>query len=256
VPSLTAPVSGQQQPPTPAGVAVGAVEVTGNRRVPAEEIVTAVGMQPGDTVMAAQLDQAIRRLLATGQFRDVQVFAVSDPANPAAPVTLRFQVDEHPLVAQIRFEGLENANGSVIRDTVGLRAGRPYSPAQAARAEAMTRQMLADKGYRVRSIEHRLEPLAAADGEVSLIFDVEEGQRVAIANIEFVGNEAYSANRLREEMNTKREGFWWFRPGTFDDDQLRDDMRGSIPAFYASNGYIDAVVTGDSRPLGSQYPWM
>jgi outer membrane protein insertion porin family len=214
--------------------------------VPAEEIVTAVGMQPGDTVMAAQLDQAIRRLLATGQFRDVQVFAVSDPANPAAPVTLRFQVDEHPLVAQIRFEGLENANGSVIRDTVGLRAGRPYSPAQAARAEAMTRQMLADKGFRVRSIEHRLEPLAAADGEVSLIFDVEEGQRVAIANIEFVGNEAYSANRLREEMNTKREGFWWFRPGTFDDDQLRDDMRGSIPAFYASNGYIDAVVTGDS----------
>lgn len=230
----------------PAGVALGAVEVTGNRRVPAEQILSVVDMQQGDTVMAAQLDEAIRRLMGTGQFRDVQVFAVSDPANPGAPVTLRFQVEEQPIVAQIRFQGLENVSGSLIRDTVGLRAGQPYQPSRAARAESMTRQLLAEKGFRVRSIEHRLEPLTAGSDEMSLVFDVEEGQRVAIADIEFVGNQAFSDSRLRDEMDTKAEGFWWFRTGTFDDDQLREDMRGSLPAFYASNGYIDAVVVSDS----------
>ncbi|MGH7448967.1 MAG: FtsQ-type POTRA domain-containing protein, partial [Longimicrobiales bacterium] len=122
--ALTGGAAAQQQ--TPTGAAVGAVEVTGNRRVPAEQILAATGIQQGDTVMASHLDQAIRRLLATGQFRDVQVFAVSDPQNPGAPVTLRFQVEEQPVVAQIQFRGLENVSGSVIRDTVGLRAGTPY----------------------------------------------------------------------------------------------------------------------------------
>ncbi|MBR9989361.1 MAG: outer membrane protein assembly factor BamA [Gemmatimonadetes bacterium] len=241
-PALAAPAVAQD----PTGVAVGSVEITGNRRVPADQILTTVGMQQGDTVMAAQLDDAMRRLLATGQFRDVQVFAISDPANPAAPVTLRFQVEEQPMVAQIQFLGLENLSASMLRDTVGLRAGRPYEPSRAVRAEAMARQLLAEKGFRVRSIEHRLEPLAAGSDEVSLIFDVEEGQRVAISEIEFVGNQAFSDSRLRDEMSTKREGFWWFRSGTFDDEQLREDMRGALPSFYASNGYIDAAIVGDS----------
>src|SRR5690606_16385289 len=141
---------------------------------------------------------------------------------------------------------LENLSASMLRDTVGLRAGQPFNPARAARAESMARQLLAEKGFRVRSIERRLEPLTAGSDEMRLIFDIEEGQRVAIAEIEFVGNEAFSDSRLRDEMNTREEGFLWFRSGTFDDDQLREDMRGSLPEFYAANGYIDAAVVGDS----------
>jgi outer membrane protein insertion porin family len=239
-PSLATRAAAQQ------GAVVGNVEVVGNQRVPTDQILSQVGMQQGDTVMAAQVDAAMRRLLATGQFRDVQVIAISDPANPNAPVTLRFQLEEQPIVARIEFRGLENARGSVIRDTVGLRAGRPYEPGRATRAEAMTRQMLAEKGFRVRSIEHRLEPIDATSGEVALVFDVEEGQRVAISEIEFEGNSAFTSAQLRGEMNTKREGFWWFRPGTFDDAQLREDMRASLPAHYAEHGYIDFAVIGDS----------
>jgi outer membrane protein insertion porin family len=243
VPVLSGSVAAQQ---VATGAVVGTVEVVGNQRVPLDQILATIQLRQGDTIMAAQVDGAMRRLLATGQFSDVQVLAVSDAENPNQPITLRFQVEEHPLVAQIEFRGLENVRGSTVRDTVGLRAGRPYEPGKAARAEALTRQMLADKGFRVRSIEHRLEPIPGAPGEVALVFDVEEGQRVAISDIEFVGNRAFSTSRLRGEMNTKREGFWWFRPGTFDEAQLRDDLRAALPSFYAEHGYIDFAVLGDS----------
>ncbi|HEX6133939.1 MAG TPA: outer membrane protein assembly factor BamA [Longimicrobiales bacterium] len=236
----TEPVSGQET-----GVVVRSVEVVGNQRIPLEQILTVVAIEQGDTVRAAQLDDAMRRLLAGGHFRDVQVFAISDPQNVGGPVTLRFQVDEQPLVSQIEFRGLENVSSSTIRDTADLRAGQPFQPAKVARAEALTRQLLAEKGFRVRRLEHRLEPFGASN-EVRLVFDVEEGQRVAISDIEFVGNQAYSAGDLRDVLNTKEEGFLWFRPGTFDDAQLREDLRGSLPAFYASNGYIDAAVVDDS----------
>jgi outer membrane protein insertion porin family len=236
----------QQTAPTQQRVYVGAVVVEGNRRVTEEQIRGQLNIAVGDSVTAADIDRAMRRLFALGQFRDVNVYAESDPANPNAPATLRFVVAEQPLVQQIEFRGLQNVRASAVRDTVGLRTGRPYEPRRAAEAEAMTRQLLAERGFRVQSIGHRLELLEGRDDEYRLIFEVEEGTRVAIAEIEFVGNDAFSDSRLRSEMGLKQEGFFWFRPGTFDEAQLRDDIRGSLPDFYARHGYIDFAVVGDS----------
>jgi len=110
----------------------------------------------------------------------------------------------------------------------------------------MVRQLLANKGFQLRSIEHRVEEIPGRPGEHRLIFDVDEGQRVAIAEIVFEGNEAFSDDRLRGVLSTKPEGFFWFRKGTYDEEKLRKDLRENLPAFYGQHGYIDFVVTGDS----------
>ncbi|CAN5849775.1 N/A [soil metagenome] len=246
-PALVSPAAAQEQQVQVAPrTVVGSVIVEGARRVPEVQVLTTAGIQSGDSITAADIDRAMRRLFALGQFRDISIFVDTDPEDAAAPVTLRMVVVEQPIVSQIEFRGLQNVRGSVIRDTVGLRAGRPYEPRRAAEAEAMTRQLLAEKGFQVRRIAHRLEPVADRDDEYRLIFDVEEGQRVAIADIGFIGNENFSDDQLRGVMATRREGFIWTRQGTFDEDRLRDDLRGALPQFYAGHGYIDFVVVGDS----------
>jgi outer membrane protein insertion porin family len=238
----------QQIPPTQSAqqVAVAAVEVEGHQRVTEDQVRASIGIKAGDSIVIADVHRAVQRLWATGQFRDVTVAARTAEADPSGPVTLRFRVDEQPLITAIEFRGLENVRESTIRDTVGLKAGRPYEPRRVEEAKAMTRQLLARKGFRVRSISHRVEPVPGQPSAHTLVFEVEEGQRVAIADIEFTGNEVFDDDRLRGELSTKAEGFWWFRPGTFDEDRLRDDLRGALPAFYASNGYIDFAVTSDS----------
>lgn len=244
VPWLTQGLAAQE--PITAPVAVGAIEIVGNERVPDDQIMAQILMRPGDSIMAADIDRAMRRLIATAQFSDVSVHTLSDPENPDLPVTVRIEVVEHPIIAQIEFRGLESIRASTVRDTVGLRTGQPFRPDQAVRAEAVTRRLLGERGYQVRSIAHRLEPVPDRPGERILIFDVAEGNRVAITDIEFIGNERFSDGRLRGVMGTRAEGFLWFRSGTFNEDQLREDLRGALPAFYASNGYIDFVVVGDS----------
>ncbi|HSJ10845.1 MAG TPA: outer membrane protein assembly factor BamA [Longimicrobiales bacterium] len=231
---------------------VGAVEVTGNRRIPADQILTVIAMQSGDTVVAADIDRAMRRVLATGQFSDLDVFVVGDSANAAVPITLRFEVVEYPVISRIEFRGLENVRSSIIRDTVQLRTGQPYNPDRATRAEDMARQLLAEKGFRLLSMEHRLEPLPDRPDDFALIFEAVEGGRVAIADIAFVGNEAFSDDDLRKVLDTKKEGFFWFRNGMFNEEKLRDDLRGSLPQFYASNGYIDFAVVGDSLEVDTE----
>lgn len=236
----------QQALPSAQPVSVAGVEVEGNRRVGEEQIRSTIGIQAGDTVQAVDVHRALARLWALREFRDIEVHANPDPADPAGPVTLRFRLEEHPVVGQIEFVGLENVRASAVRDTVGLRAGRPYDPRRTHEAEAMVRRMLAKKGIQLRSIAHRLEPVAEREGEVRLVFDVSEGHKVAIAEIVFEGNEAFSDDRLQRVMGTKPESFWWFRSGTLDEEKLREDLRGALPAFYAANGYIDMAVMNDS----------
>src|SRR5690606_5190334 len=119
-------------------------------------------------------------------------------------------------------------------------------PAKVAEAKAMVRDLLASKGFQLRSIDHRLEELDSRPGEYRLVFDVVEGQRVAIAEIAFEGNEAFSDDRLRSVMESRKEGFFWFRKGTYDEEKLRRDIRENLPEFYGQHGYIDFTVTGDT----------
>lgn len=241
-------------------VPIGTIQIRGNHRVPEASILSGLGFQAGDSILGPALSRAIHRLYASGQFENVEVRALADSTNPGAPVTLQVLVSERPLVTEVEFRGLEHVKGSVVRDTVGLRTGDPYNPAKVTAAEGMTRSLLAQKGYQVRKIEHRLEPLPDQPSYVSreggtdtvmtkmvrLIFDVEEGQRVAVSDIDFVGNEVFPDDELRSVLGTKREGFLWLRTGSYDEDRLREDLRQKLPDFYKSSGYIDFAVAGDS----------
>ena len=241
LPALAAPVAAQQP-----AVVVDTVVVRGNVRVSEELIRGQIGLARGDTVRGGDIPELIRRLYATGQFADVKVFAGSAVAAPDAPVALTVEVREQPIIGIIEFKGLEHVSGRTIRDTVDLNTGEPLRLSKVAAAKAMTRELLAQKGFLVRSVEHRLEPLEGTPGEYRLIFDVDEGGRVAIAQVRFEGNDVFNDERLRDVMETKQEGFLWFRGGTYDEEKVRTDVRANLPRFYGEHGYIDFAVTGDT----------
>jgi outer membrane protein insertion porin family len=242
----TPPVSAQQQDALQGRVVVGSVQVEGAQRVALSTVMSTVDIAAGDTISILEINQALGRLWATSQFRDVQIITLADSLDASRPVTLRVVVEEQPLVTSVEFRGLENIRPSAIRDTVGLRAGGPLRPGQVEQAKVMVRSLLAKKGFQVRSVVDSLIPVEGADNEVRLVFDVSEGQRVAVAEVVFEGNEAFSDEQLGKVMSTKPEGFFWFRGGTYDEDRLRADLRERLPQFYSESGYIDFAVVRDS----------
>lgn len=251
--AMVLPCSLQAQDPAqaaPPEVVIESVRVEGNVRQPASVIEAEAGIRSGDRLAGPAayraIQRAIHRLWETGQFSDVQVLA--EPVSPDSPerLALIIRVEEQPYVGAIEFEGLESLRPSTVRDTAGLRSGAPFQPERVAAAEHAVRSMLAEKGIRVRDVGHRLEEIPGREGEYRLVFQVTEGQRVAISDIVFEGNRVFSDSRLRGVMDTKPEGFWWFRPGTYDEERIRVDLRSILPGFYGSNGYIDFVVAGDS----------
>lgn len=231
----------QETPPV--GIVVDSVLVRGNQRIDEAAVRAISGLGAGSTIAALDIQNAIRRLMETGNFETVEIYSRGDLDQDA---TLVLDVVERPLIAEIDFRGLERVSPGTVRDTIGLQANQPLDPNQVARTEQMIRQLLAGAGVQVLGIDTTLTPLNGGEGGYRLTFNVREGQRLSIADVDFRGNEAFSDETLRDAIGTKEEGFLWFRDGQFDPETFQTDLNTRLPAFYGERGYIDFTVASDT----------
>lgn len=226
-------------------VAVDSIVVEGNQRVESQAILGALGIVPGDEVTYQEIQQAMKGVWETGLFDDVEVSA-SGGTGPGDPVVLTFQVEERPLLGRVLFEGLENVDLGDVREESGLRPGEPLSEQKLGRAREFIRSSLAEEGIPFAQIEESVETLDEERGEVALTMHVDEGHRVTVSDIRFSGNEAFSDSDLRDAMETRSEGFWWFRSGEYDEESIERDLRDNIPRYYRASGYLDVRIRGDT----------
>ncbi|HEV7588492.1 MAG TPA: POTRA domain-containing protein, partial [Longimicrobium sp.] len=238
-PSATAPPA----PAAQAGVVVDSVTVAGNARITAAAVRSTAGILPRSTVTPVQVQAAIRRLMASQAYASADVL-LRETAPGHGVVTIR--VAERPWIAAVEFRGLKSLGGNAIRDSAKLREGAPLNPQRVKDVERLVRDGLAKKGLQLTSIDTSLVPMPRPADGYRLVFNVREGSRLTLAEVDFQGNQAFSDGELNGAMKTRPEGFWWFRSGRFDREAFETDLRESLPQFYADRGYIDFAVLGDT----------
>lgn len=243
-PGSGGPVQAQQAPGGVPLVRVDSIEIVGNFRLSAPTIIGTLPFQVGAEVTYREIQRGIKALYDTDQFEDIVVRALGSDENP--PIILQLQVQERDVISRLSIRGLEHADEERVTDTTGLATGQPYSPLKVLAAKEFIRNELADEGIPFARIEEQREELPDRPGEIHLILDVTEGQRITIAQVEISGNEAVTDDQIREAMGTKSEGFWWFRSGTFENQRLEEDLGSSIPGLYLSRGYLDFQVLSDT----------
>ena len=239
---LTSPTGVAAQLPQTGLVVVDTVVVEGNStRIQAQSIVALFGVQPGTEVMYRDVQRGMKELMRSGQFKDVVV-----RARGTSPVELVIHVEEQARVRAVRMNGLEHLSPREVRDTVGLTPRLPFNPQRVLDAKAYIRSELAADGIPFVEITDRIEEVSGGDNEVDVILDVVEGQRVTIANMEFIGNVHLADDQLRGAMSTKLEGFLWFRSGSFDELRLTEDLAVKLPQLYSGRGFLDFQVLSDT----------
>ncbi len=230
-------------------VQVDSIAVEGAVRLATATIVGTMGIQAGTEITYRDIQAGIKALFATGQFSDVTVRAEGAVGDP---VTLVVEVEERPVIGRITIAGLENVSESTVRDTSGLQTNFPYSPPKLLLAKDFIRSELANRGIPFARIEERTEDIEGQDGMIHLFLDVAEGNRITIAEVEISGNEAVSAEEIRAAMSIKKEGFFWFRNGSYDADEYGQDLAFSIPSVYRAKGYLDFRVVSDTLIVDPQ----
>lgn len=237
-----------QQPEAPAQPVppLDSLVVEGQQRLTATQILGTAGLVVGQTVGYRDIQRAITSLFRTGQFDDV---LVQQREGPNGELVIAIVVRERPVLQRWTLRGVEKLGERVVKDRISLPIGRAVDRAAVARALSSIDSLYRERGYyraRVRSLE-----LPQPDGQIRVVFDVEEGNRVALSQVAVAGNAQIPDDRLAKQMHTRPEGFWWFRTGEIDDDEVQRDLRERLPEYYADRGFIDAQVTHDSLAVDS-----
>ncbi len=253
-------VSLQQPEPQPqvagpaqaAGV-VRSLAVRGNERLEPETVRSYANLQPGQSYTAETLDQALRELYATELFADV-VITGADTGNVV--ITVR----ENPVINRILLEGNRRIKDDKILPEIRL-APRQIFTRSKVRADV---ERIIELYRRQGRFAARVEPKVVEldQNRVDLVFEVFEGDKSKVRQINIIGNEAFSANRLRKEMFTRQAGgFLGFLRGNdgYDPDRLAADQQ-KLRAFYLTEGYADfrvvsalAELTPDRRDFIISY---
>jgi outer membrane protein insertion porin family len=140
--------------------------------------------------------------------------------------------------------GAVKVSSADVRDRVKLIENRPIDRVAVAQGRAGIDSLYRNRGYFGASVEVRQEPLP--DGRIAVTYDISEGERVVVARVDVTGSQRYRPEEVVGHMGTRPEGFWWWEKGDYDEERLEADLREKLPTWYASKGFIDFQVTGDS----------
>ena len=152
-------------------------------------------------------------------------------------VTILVDVDEGP-IWELEFNGNTVFNSRELSRELPFYQSGYVDREEIRRAERTIRQLYETRGYpfaRVQGVEVRRDRLHR-----TLRFEIQEGERLEIAEVRFHGNEALSDRQLAEGLGTKP--FEIFESGGFlQTEQLLNDLR-RIESKYYDRGYLRAYV--------------
>ncbi|MCC8941084.1 MULTISPECIES: outer membrane protein assembly factor BamA [Bradyrhizobium] len=212
---------------------VDSITVEGNRRVELETIRSYFRPGPGGRLGQAQIDDGLKALIETGLFQDVHI-----ETRGGRLVVI---VVENPVIGRVAFEGNKKIKDEQLTAEVQSKPrgtfSRPMVQSDALRIAEIYRR---SGRYDVRVNPQIIEQ---PNNRVDLIFEINEGVKTGVRSIEFIGNNAYSASRLRDVIKTRESNILSFLGGNdvYDPDRVEAD-RDLIRRFYLKNGYADVQV--------------
>ena len=217
------------------------IAVVGNRRNSPLSVIQLTGLAPGRPINYRDVQRAIQALYNSGQFDNVEL----DQTQAEGKNTLVIHVHERPVLVKWAIRGVERVPEHSVRDKVTMTETRPIDPAAVARSRARIDSFYHAQGYYLAHTKPVYIYEKDSSG-VRVIFDIDEGRRVAIAQVDFQGNTHFTDEQLAAQMLSRPEGFWWTRSGEYNDDRIGDDLHQKLPSFYGKQGYVDFQVLDDT----------
>jgi len=216
---------------------ISSIHVRGNRRVETDAVLAIIESKKGDTIDQDQLDRDLRAVYGMGFFSDVNI-EIEDGTDGK---NIIFNLTEKPVIIQILFEGNKKYKEDKLNEELGIKQYSIYNESNVKQSINRLKEFYRKKGYYNAKITDKIKEYP--NNEISLTYVIEEGKKVYIDRIEFIGNEKFSDKALKKVMLTNERGFssWFTDAGVLDSKKLEYDIL-QITSFYNNKGYIMVKV--------------
>jgi len=229
----------------PAGQQIRSITVNGSQRIEADTVRSYIQLRVGDVYTQVAADQALRDLFETELFADVAI-----RNNDGAVV---IDVKENPVINRVILEGNKRIKEDKILPEIRLAPRQIFTRTKVRADVARIIELYKRQGRFAATVEPKM--VQQDQNRVDVVFEINEGPRSKVRQINILGNEKFSDGELRGEMATKQSRFYrFFSSGdSYDPDKLAYDQQ-KLRQFYLTQGYADfrvisavAELTPDKR---------
>lgn len=212
------------------------IDISGNRRVAKEDIISYLRQKPGQQFKVDNLASDVRALWDSGFFDDIEV----DMTREDRGIILRFLVRERPNIKGVEFEGNSEIENDKLQEAIEVKANTILSVPAVRRSVQKIKDAYAEKGYFLADVDSAIEP--QRDNEVIVKFKITEHSPVTVRRITFVGNYNVPEEELRAIMQTGQGGFFAFGSGgPYRQDIFERDVL-LLNALYYDKGYMNVSI--------------
>jgi hypothetical protein len=237
-------VAGRVRAQQPQQRLVEEVDIIGNRRLRKDDIIYYIQTRAGDPYNPAQVERDLQTILSQNFFDKVETRVAVEDA-PRGGVRVTFYVKELPIIRDIQFEGLKSVSESDVLKTfrerrVGVSKEAIYDPVKVRNGIRVLKELLAAKGHPNATVAEGRDAVSATS--VAVTFQVTEGPRVRVAEIEFEGSKVFKSSKLRDQMKYVKEAGLISRfkeEDILDRSKLDYDLH-RVDNYMKSKGYLQA----------------
>jgi len=215
-----------------------------------EQVVLAnMQVREGADLDDTMIDQDIRSLYRTGLFEFIEV---KRDVRPDRVVNLVFELTPKFRVLSVRYDGNVKVKSSRLDKEIKTKTNTALDERQVKEDVTKIREYYQKSGYNQAKVNYAIERNRST-GFGTVTFQIDEGDKVKISRVNFVGNDSVKARKLRGAMETKKWTIfsWITGSGRFKDDQFQDDL-DKLRDYYRELGYLDVEVP--SNQVSYEYP--
>ncbi|UZK70972.1 outer membrane protein assembly factor BamA [Sphingomonas sp. S1-29] len=231
---------GAPQTATPATVVaqpartIRSLRVLGSQRIEPDTVLSYTKLRVGEPYTNETVDAAIKDLYASDLIAEAQIEGVESG-------DLIVRIRENPVINRVVLEGNRRLKSDKILPEIKL-APRQIFTRTAVRADVGRIVELYRRQGRFAAV---VEPkqVVLDQNRVDVVFEIAEGPKSKVRQINILGNEQFSDNALRKEMATKQARFFRFFSSatSYDQDRLAYDQQ-KLRQYYLTEGYADFRV--------------
>jgi outer membrane protein insertion porin family len=216
---------------------VASIAPAGNDRIDSGAILRKISTKPGDFYSPDALRKDLKSVFSMGYFDNVEIEVNDTPSGKE----VIFRVLEKPLISTITFTGTDEISESDVRDAANIQVNTILNPSKLNDAIKRINALYKSKGYYKTKSTAKLSYPTPQTAEVRFV--IQEGQKMSIANISFVGNTAFDDSELEDVIQTSSWNWlsWITESGILKMDVLQQDA-ARLGAYYNNHGFIEAKI--------------
>ncbi len=214
---------------------ITSIRVDGSQRIEPATVLSYTKLQVGQPLSNPLLDQALRDLLNSGLFADVAI-------DGAQTGELVIRIKENPLINRVILEGNKHLKSDKITKEIKLAPRQIFTRTAVRQDVTRIIELYRREGRFAANVQPQM--VALDQNRVDVVFEISEGPKSKVRQINIIGNEEFSDGKLRKQMATKEARLLTILSSntSYDQDRMAYDQQ-KLRQFYLTEGYADFRVT-------------